>query len=285
MHAGGSRFAYFDGSEIALDDAGALPVRSLRDGHRISLAVGGVRPLHPRDVDAIAFPLAVGSGRATVLAVAARAPLDGGCVERLAALADTAAPALQIALDRDDDRRHAEYDGLTGLLRPIAFRTRLAALVERARFVRGARLALVFVDSDRFKEWNDAFGHAAGDALLRALAAVLRSTADGEDDLAARNGGDEFCLVFAGAGKADAIERAEVLRARIAEAGRSACESRGAPALAVTASIGVAAYPADAADANALLECADAAMYHSKRSGRDGVSYRAPRGDGFVRLG
>jgi diguanylate cyclase (GGDEF)-like protein len=67
-----------------------------------------------------------------------------------------------------------------------------------------------------FKDWNDSFGHASGDALLRALAHLLRAEAQGEHDLVARNGGDEFCIVFGESGKADAIERAEALRRRIA---------------------------------------------------------------------
>jgi len=165
---------------------------------------------------------------------------------------------------------------LTGLLTPRAFRRRLNGLVDRAKLVACARLALLFIDTDRFKLYNDRHGHAAGDALLRELANVLRSAVKSEHDLVARNGGDEFCIVFTETDKATAIERADDLRRRIAslELGRSGkrAASTGDIVL-ITASIGVAAFPLDAASANSLLECADAAMYHAKNTGRDGVSY------------
>jgi diguanylate cyclase (GGDEF)-like protein len=155
----------------------------------------------------------------------------------------------------------------------------LSALADRCRFDPRGRLALLFVDIDRFKAWNDTFGHASGDALLRAIAAQLRTAARDADDLVARNGGDEFCLAFPAMDKAVAIDRAAALCAAIAGADRHALRPPGASAaVAISASIGVAAYPADAGDANALLEAADAAMYASKRAGRDRVSYRTVAG-------
>ena len=282
----GDRFAYYAGSYAALDDASALPVRAVAAGHRITLDDAGVRPLHPTDVAALAVPLALDTGRACVLVAVAQQPLEAGMVERLVTLADQASPAYLIALDREHDRRSAEYDGLTGLLTPRAFRRRLNALVDRARYVPCARLALLFVDTDRFKHWNDCFGHAAGDMLLRELANVLRSAATSQHDLVARNGGDEFCLVFTETGKATAIERAGELCRRIAAIDLAKLRPPDGPAgagLRITASIGVAAFPPDASSANDLLERADAAMYHSKQTGRDGVSYADASGD-FVRL-
>ena len=130
------------------------------------------------------------------------------------------------------------------------------------------------------KRWNDSYGHAAGDALLRELAEVLRSSVAMSGDLVARNGGDEFCLVFAASGKAAAIERAERLRARIASIDYAALRPPGSPPeIRVTASLGVAAFPADARTASELLERADAAMYHTKATGRDGLSYLLANGD------
>ena len=276
----GDRFAYFAGSTVALDDTSALPARAIAAGHRVTLDDPNVLRLHPTDVAALAVPLALDAGRACVLVAVAQQSLDAAAIERLVTLADQAAPAYSIALDREHDRRTAEFDGLTGLLTPRAFRRRLNALVDRARFVGSARVALLFVDTDRFKQWNDRYGHAAGDRLLRELASVLRSAAASEHDLVARNGGDEFCLVFTETDKATAIERAEELRRRIAELDLVPLRPPDASAgdgLRITASIGVAAFPADASSANDLLERADAAMYHSKQSGRDGVSYA---GDG-----
>ena len=272
----GDRFAYFAGSSIAMEDASALPARAIAAGHRITLADAGVRALHPTDVAALAVPLALDTGRACVLVATAQQPLDPAAVERLVTLADQASPAYLIALDREHDRRSAEYDGLTGLLTPRAFRRRLNALVDRARFASNVRLALLFVDTDRFKQYNDYHGHAAGDRLLRELANVLRSAAVSEHDLIARNGGDEFCIVFTDTDKAPAIERAHDLQQRIALLDLTRLYPPGCRLednLRITASIGVAAFPGDASTANDLLERADAAMYHTKHTGRDGVSY------------
>jgi diguanylate cyclase (GGDEF)-like protein len=272
----GDRFAYYAGSSVALEDASALPARAVAAGHRITLDDADVRSPHPSDVAALAVPLVLDAGRACVLVAAAQGPLDAGAIERLVALADQASPAYLIALDREHDRRSAEYDGLTGLLTPRAFRRRLNALVDRARFVASARLALLFVDTDRFKQWNDRYGHAAGDTLLRELANVLRSATVSDHDLVARNGGDEFCIVFTETDKATAIERAAELCRRTAALDLARLrppDASAGDALRITASIGVAAFPSDASTANDLLERADAAMYHSKQSGRDGVSY------------
>ncbi|MBV8073783.1 MAG: GGDEF domain-containing protein, partial [Candidatus Eremiobacteraeota bacterium] len=107
---------------------------------------------------------------------------------------------------------------------------------------------------------------AAGDELLRKLAEILRAQARGHEDLVARNGGDEFCLVWVDCEKSTAIERAEALRARIAAAFEG-------EAIAITASIGVAAYPFDAITTEELLEAADARMYEAKRAGRDRIAW------------
>ncbi|MGD1067422.1 MAG: GGDEF domain-containing protein [Vulcanimicrobiaceae bacterium] len=285
VFADGARTAYFAGTACALDDPTALPARALAAGHRVTLADAGIVPLHPADVAAVAVPLALDGGRACVLVATTRAPLALDAVDRIAALADHASPAYLIALDRAVDRHRAEFDGLTGLLGPRAFRQRLGALVDAARHAMPVtQLGVLFVDTDRFKVWNDCYGHAAGDALLREVAGVLRGAACWDADLIARNGGDEFCLVFTQTGKADAVERAEVLRARIAALDVAHLRPPDAThAVTITASIGVAAYPADGASASALLEGADAAMYHSKRTGRDAVSYRGVDGE-LVRL-
>ncbi|HEV3089729.1 MAG TPA: GGDEF domain-containing protein [Candidatus Elarobacter sp.] len=282
--AAGDRFSYFAGSCIALDNASSLPARAFSARHRITVGVeecrgAAIRPMHPGDAAAVAVPLAVDAELACVLVAASQCAIDCETADRIVALAEHAAPAYLIALDRERDRRRAEYDGLTGLLTPRALRQRLAQLVDCARFRPSARIALLFADTDHFKRWNDAYGHAAGDALLRELATVLRSSASSERDLVARNGGDEFCIVFTETGKAAAIERAEALRRHIAALDlRALRPPTAAVEIQISASIGVAAFPPDAASANALLEVADAAMYHSKRTGRDGVAYRDAAG-------
>ena len=134
-----------------------------------------------------------------------------------------------------------------------------------------AHLVLVY----RFKQWNDNYGHASGDALLRELAVLLRAAATEPGDIAARNGGDEFCVVLVDAEKSRAVERAERLRVSIVEAdfrGLHAPVASGEE-VRISASIGVACFPVDAQSPEALLEKADEAMYHSKKTGRNGVSF------------
>ncbi len=276
----GPRVACFLGCRLALDDPLSLVVRALAHGHRVTrTSEPDAKPLHPADGFALAIPLALGGGRRCVVCAGAAGGVLQDAVEAIVEACGLATTAYRIALDRAEDRATAEYDGLTGLLTRRAFRERFAALVERARFDPHGRVALLFVDIDHFKTWNDSFGHASGDALLRAIAAQLRGAARDEGDLIGRTGGDEFCLAFPAMDKATAIERAAVLGGAIASADRSALRPPDATTrVAISASIGVAATPADAGDAGALLEAADAAMYAGKRSGRDTVSYRSVAG-------
>jgi diguanylate cyclase (GGDEF)-like protein len=275
--ASGARVGYFLGARIARGDLTRLPALAVREARRVTPA-DGARSFHPADAFAVAIPLPGNAGRTNVLYAAAPAAVDAAALEAIVTLADQAAFTYALAQEREADRRRAEFDALTGLLTPRAFRERLGLLLERARTAPLARIALLFVDTDGFKAWNDTYGHASGDALLRAIARTLRAAVNA-DDVVARNGGDEFCVVLVDAEKSAAIERAEALRAAIARIDFAPLRPTGAAdGVRVTASIGVAAYPADAADAHDLLEAADAAMYHTKRNGRDGVAYRAVDG-------
>ncbi len=162
----------------------------------------------------------------------------------------------------------ATNDGLTGLMVPRAFRRLLAKEISRAQQSRGPCIALWFVDADSFKRINDRYGHQMGDAVLVALSLLLRAHLRCELDIAARHGGDEFCAMLRGTSKSSAIGRAQ----QFCDAVRA--HDFGFPTH-VTVSIGVATFPEDAASASALLEAADAAMYRSKRSGGDRVSFAA----------
>ena len=113
---------------------------------------------------------------------------------------------------------------------------------------------------------NDTYGHAAGDAVLRELANVLRATLR-EIDLAARWGGEEFALVLPGTDLAGAVRVAERVRERLSEQVVTAPDGAR---IRVTASFGVAAYP-DLGSAADLLEAADAALYEAKRAGKNRV--------------
>lgn len=156
----------------------------------------------------------------------------------------------------------ASHDALTGLPNRYHLRRELEAALERA--ARGGEgLALLYIDLDGFKAANDRYGHEAGDRLLRDAARQLR---DGlrQNDLIARVGGDEFVAVLpACASPSDALNIATALRARLA-----LLQSLGSDTPQIDASVGVACFPADGNDADALLRHADAAMYAAKAKKR-----------------
>ena len=156
----------------------------------------------------------------------------------------------------------ATTDGLTGLLNQRVFAERLAEEFLRARRY-GEPLSLIVLDVDRFKSYNDSFGHLAGNGVLRELAEVLRGHAR-ETDLVARFGGEEFALILPHTEAAEAVTLAERLRAALEEAAWSAPYQ-------ITASLGVCALTPEMADADALVACADAAMYRAKAGGRNRV--------------
>jgi len=156
-------------------------------------------------------------------------------------------------------------DPLTGLHNRRAFQARLAEEIARAHRS-GSPLALLMVDLDRFKALNDRYGHPAGDAALRSVAAVLKHELRAVD-LPARLGGEEFGVLLPDSHSQAALMAAERLRAAIA-----ACPIvYQAATLTVTASIGAAWYPSHADTGEGLLRAADRALYQAKRAGRDCV--------------
>jgi diguanylate cyclase (GGDEF)-like protein len=165
-------------------------------------------------------------------------------------------------------RVDAVTDGLTGLYNQRYFKQRLGEEVARAA-EQGRPLALLFCDLDRFKDYNDRFGHSAGDEALRAVSNVLLHSVR-QVDLAARYGGEEFTLVLIDTTAQRAAEIAERIRAGVAGL------DLGGPDRRLTVSIGVAAYPRDAALGEELIDKADWAMYLAKRRGRDRVVVFAP---------
>jgi two-component system cell cycle response regulator len=130
-----------------------------------------------------------------------------------------------------------------------------------------APLALLFIDLDHFKKVNDTFGHPAGDFVLTEVAGVLAETIRGEDVLA-RFGGEEFCVLSRGTDRGGALELAERLRREISERRYL----YGGKVIPVTISLGVALMPDPAmTQPAALLAAADKALYEAKRAGRDRV--------------
>ena len=164
----------------------------------------------------------------------------------------------------------AVTDPLTGL----ANRRRFDALLEtewRRAMRDGTRISLLMIDVDRFKLFNDRYGHQAGDACLQVVAAALAGEAHRPTDLAARYGGEEMVLLLPVTEEAGAEELAERVRAAIAGCG--VVHEASPPAGVVTASIGfatLAPQPDDeAAQPARLVAAADAALYEAKRRGRN----------------
>jgi diguanylate cyclase len=135
----------------------------------------------------------------------------------------------------------------------------------------GGRFAVLFIDLDGFKGVNDAFGHHVGDALLVRVADTLRRMA-AADDTVARLGGDEFVMVTRVTAVGEATARGERLLAALVESTRLQENDD----VTVSASIGIAQYPGDGEDAQALIAHADAAMYSIKQAGRNGLALYAP---------
>ena len=150
-------------------------------------------------------------------------------------------------------------DSLTGLSNHRSLMKRLDD--EVVRFKKDKRGFSVLVgDVDHFKQYNDAFGHPAGDEVLQMIAEVMRDSTR-KVDCCARYGGEEFVIVLPDTAIADALDTAEHIRARIA-----AKKFNGRK---MTLSIGVASFPEDADDAEAIIAVADEALYQAKREGRD----------------
>jgi diguanylate cyclase (GGDEF)-like protein len=162
----------------------------------------------------------------------------------------------------------AATDALTGLPNSRAARDTLKRMVaQAARMV--SPLSALLLDLDHFKQINDSFGHGRGDDVLAAVGSVLPSVLR-EADFAARYGGEEFLILLPATGHDEAALVAEKVRATI-ETIRVAGVNRE-----ITASIGIAAVPEDAGDADTLVRHADRALYTAKANGRNQVKVAEP---------
>lgn len=168
----------------------------------------------------------------------------------------------------------AMVDGLTGLFVRRYFDARLDEEIERSRRY-GAAFSLVMMDLDDFKILNDTHGHQAGDAILRAVAEVVRVQLRGVDT-AARYGGEEIAMILPRTDMVSAYNLCERVRLAIAERQVAV----GGAALSVTASFGIAAYPESGeGDAAELIRRADRALYRAKKTGKDRVELYWADGD------
>jgi diguanylate cyclase (GGDEF)-like protein/PAS domain S-box-containing protein len=170
--------------------------------------------------------------------------------------------------EREERVRHlAHHDALTDLPNRALLNDRIAQAVSLAERNR-TRVAVMFLDLDRFKTVNDSLGHSVGDKLLREVSARLKSCMRASDTVS-RLGGDEFVILMPNVTDAEdvAVTARKVLDAVARPYNIDGYE------LVSTPSVGISVYPGDGADVETLLRNADAAMYHAKETGRNNYQF------------
>jgi len=181
---------------------------------------------------------------------------------------------IHLQMDALHDKQHelthlASHDGLTGLPNRMLFMQKLQAAIDTATS-RSERLAVLFIDLNRFKQINDQYGHSVGDDVLAIVARRLQHVLQA-GDMVARLGGDEFIVLVKGE---RSLEAAHVIATRIVRALDDAVMIGDQP-MSVGASIGISHFPSDGRSAEELLLHADAAMYAAKANGSGAwVSYQ-----------
>ena len=162
----------------------------------------------------------------------------------------------------------AFHDALTGLHNRLLFEERLAHAINRSRRER-APLAVLFIDLDGFKAINDAYGHDAGDALLKEVGRRIGTWARRDSDTVARLGGDEFVVLIEDFG--DESSLSDLVQSLVEDVARPVIF--GERLLQISASIGIALYPRDGTTTDELMRQSDAAMYLAKTTGKNGFRH------------
>nr|MBP7836438.1 GGDEF domain-containing protein [Candidatus Omnitrophota bacterium] len=160
----------------------------------------------------------------------------------------------------------AIHDALTSLYTKGYFAERLKGECKRCARQK-MPLAMLMLDIDLFKNYNDKFGHTAGDIVLKKVSQLIAGFLNNFNPIISRFGGEEFCAIIAGMDKAGALAAAETLRCRIEEEKIILRREESH----ITVSIGVANFPDDAVEEDELIQRADKAMYKAKQKGRNRV--------------
>jgi diguanylate cyclase (GGDEF)-like protein len=188
-------------------------------------------------------------------------------VSRVILLAVSTVLAAAVVVRAQSLRRLSAIDRLTGVFNRGYFDARLASELTRARR-HEEQLALVMLDVDHFKKFNDNHGHAAGDAALRAVSTLVRHSVR-RSDLVARYGGEEFVMVMPMTSAEQAMDKMESMRQAIAELRIRLPKQQTTAHLTISA--GIAIFPGDGVTADELLDEADARLFEAKEAGRNRV--------------
>ncbi|MBL8091068.1 MAG: diguanylate cyclase [Anaerolineales bacterium] len=191
----------------------------------------------------------------------------------LTAVASPLAIAIDNARLHEQIKKMATTDAVTGLSNRHVFEQTLAAEVERTQRL-GMNVSLIIFDIDDFKEFNDTYGHPAGDARLKGMAEIIKSNLR-KYDIAARYGGDEFAIILSNSNEQNALAFAKRLH-EAAQIGAPNTTDENAPGY--TLSIGLATFPQDAANHNELLIAADHAAMRAKHLGKNQIKLASDTG-------
>jgi len=186
----------------------------------------------------------------------------------LSTISDVAAIAVQNALLYKRTEELAIIDSLTCLYQRTHFLNKLNQEALHARN-ESKVIAVIMVDIDYFKNYNDEFGHTAGDIVLKRIASILKASTEGNEALCCRFGGEEFILYLSDSSKEDAKKVAENIRRRIQEEIIILRKQK----TSMTASIGVACFPDDASTVEDLIRIVDQRMYSAKAKGRNQICF------------
>lgn len=187
-----------------------------------------------------------------------------GIAQFATSVAEVMALALANLKLRETLRNQAIRDGLTGLFNRRYLEETLDRELSRSKR-QGSPLAVIMLDLDHFKEYNDTYGHHAGDELLMSLGELIQEQNRGED-IACRYGGEEFLLIMPGAPLEAALNRAEELNRSVKN-----LHTRNTSLKPITISAGVAIFPDHGGAGMEVIQAADAALYRAKAEGRDRV--------------
>jgi diguanylate cyclase (GGDEF)-like protein len=288
------RFEYDYGAILLMDEAGDLVIRASHGdpdaiGRRIPMGQGaegraaqGARPVFIPDItwdpletsavlktgSKLAVPLLREERVIGVFSVGVGRPNALGDRDKrfLTTLAGYAVVTIENARLYEQTRYLAMTDGLTGLKNHRAFREALDQELERARRY-GFPMSLIMIEIDKFKRYNDQYGHLRGDEVLRLVARILEREHRKNVDVVSRYGGDEFMVLLPHTVKTDAAEVAERIRRGI-EAIPFIVEGE---VTSVTVSLGVASYPEDGDNGTAIVDSVDRRMYAAKQRGGNSV--------------